>query len=75
MAAPRDPEKGADLENGTTGTGSTAYNSDNEKAIHDGTTGEPDIDHEEAEQMDQGHLDDLERERVSIPIPHSLDSH
>ncbi|KAH7391497.1 major facilitator superfamily domain-containing protein [Cadophora sp. MPI-SDFR-AT-0126] len=68
MAAPSDLEKGADFENGTTGTGSTAYTSDNEKAIHDGAIGEPDIDHEEAEQMDQGHLDDLERERSRVSI-------
>ncbi|KAH6716781.1 major facilitator superfamily domain-containing protein [Leptodontidium sp. 2 PMI_412] len=68
MASPQDPEKGTDTEIGTTGTGSTAYNSDNEKAIHEGTTGEPDIDHEEAEQMDQGHLDDIERQRSRVSI-------
>lgn len=72
MASPRDPEKGADTEGGTTGTGTTAYNSDNEKAIYDGATGEPDLDHEEAEQMDQGHLGDLEIERVSTTLPSLL---
>jgi hypothetical protein len=42
--------------------------SENEKVfqeVPDGAVGEPDIEHEEFEQLDQGHLDDLERQNVS----------
>ncbi len=41
--------------------------SDNEKviqAIAEGAVGEHDIEHEEFEQLDQGHMDDLERQHV-----------
>ncbi|KAH7314191.1 major facilitator superfamily domain-containing protein [Rhexocercosporidium sp. MPI-PUGE-AT-0058] len=69
MTFVRDVEKGVDPEKGTTGSGSTAYNSDNEKTVkHEGARGEPDIGYEEAEQMDQGHQDDLERERSRASI-------
>ncbi|CZT08235.1 uncharacterized protein RAG0_13395 [Rhynchosporium agropyri] len=58
----RDPENGGHIEIATIGTGLTAYSSDNEKAIHEGAIGEADFDHEEAEQIDLGHSDDIERQ-------------
>jgi len=71
MASKPDPKKAKDLENGTSHTESTAYNSDIEmvesRKIRGGAIGEPDSDHDEVEQMDAGHLDDLERQRVSEP--------
>jgi hypothetical protein len=74
MASNSDLEKAKDVENGTSHTESTAYNSDVEKAepgkIEEGAIGEPDSDHDEVEQMDEGHLDDLERQRVSISVSH-----
>lgn len=49
----------ANLENGET----TPWNSDaNEKMPR--AVGEPDREHEEVEQMNQAHLDDLERQHV-----------
>ena len=69
MAPNPDAEK--DLENGTTAANSTASHSDVEKAelrnMEEGATGEPDSDHDEVEQMDEGHLDDLARHRVRQP--------
>lgn len=59
-------KSGQDPERGTTGTGSTAYQSDGEKEAPKGYRSEPDIDHDDVEQMDEGHLDDLARERVSL---------
>lgn len=57
-------------DNDTINTGSTAYLSDPEKAmpqkIDEGANGEPDLDHEEVEEMDEGHLDDLERKYVCL---------
>jgi hypothetical protein len=60
--APDDVEKTGDLD----GTESTA----NSEKIGPGMLaetayGEPDSDHEEVEQMDEGHLDDLARQQVS----------
>ena len=78
MASDQDLEKGletggGDMENGTNRTEST-YHSDIEKAesntVELGTVGTPDIDHDEVEQMDEGHLDDLFRQHVSpLGIP------
>lgn len=69
MSSSTDLEKAKDLDNGTTHTESTSYQSDLEKAepkyINEGAVGEPDSDHDEVEQMDEGHLDDLTRQRVS----------
>ena len=53
------------------GTRSTSYNSDlekNEPPFKDetATIGYPDSAHEEVEEMDEGHLDDLARQYVSI---------
>ncbi|KAF4628097.1 hypothetical protein G7Y89_g10054 [Cudoniella acicularis] len=63
MASEKDLERAEDPENGTTATESTAYNSDPDKAeggiMAEGAIGEPDSDHEEVEEMDEGHLDDL----------------
>jgi hypothetical protein len=45
--------------------------SENEKVfqeVPDGAVGEPDIEHEEFEQLDQGHLDDLERQNTTASI-------
>jgi hypothetical protein len=71
MSSNLDIEKAKDPDNSTSHTESTAYNSDIEKAeprkIEEGALGEPDSDHDEVEQMDEGHLDDLARERVSKP--------
>ncbi|KAE8443808.1 hypothetical protein EG329_001315 [Mollisiaceae sp. DMI_Dod_QoI] len=72
MAANNEPEKEGDRENGTIGTESTADNSDLEKAeprlVAEGATGEPDEDHEEVEQMDEGHMDDLIRQHTKASI-------
>ncbi|KAI9054678.1 hypothetical protein LZ554_001830 [Drepanopeziza brunnea f. sp. 'monogermtubi'] len=46
---------------GTPYTGSIADHSDVEKNGIQGATGEPDIDHDEVEALDEGHMDDLER--------------
>lgn len=64
MASNRDLEK--DLDNGTTMTGSTAHSDQN---LEEGAIGEPDSDHDEVEQMDEGHLDDLVRNRVCKSTP------
>ncbi|TVY59036.1 MFS transporter prlG [Lachnellula cervina] len=61
MASNRDLEK--DLDNGTTMTGSTAHSDRN---LEEGAIGEPDSDHDEVEQMDEGHLDDLVRNRTGL---------
>lgn len=57
-------------DNGTINTESTAYLSEPEKAMpqkmDEGAIGEPDLDHEEVEGMDEGHLDDLERRYVCV---------
>lgn len=80
MASNNGPEQKMDAEagtTGTTGTDSTAYQSDGEKTEQaiaaQGAVGEPDSDHEEVEMMDPGHLVDLERQKVhfshsSIPM-------
>jgi hypothetical protein len=68
MVSNGDVEK--DVEKGTSSTESTAYYSDVDKAglrNIEGAVGEPDSDHDEVEQMDEGHLDDLARERVRKP--------
>jgi hypothetical protein len=70
MASEKDVERGLDGET-VANTESTSYQSDVEKAeptTVEGATGYPDSDHEEVEQMDRGHLDDLARQHVSSPI-------
>ena len=69
----KDLERG-DSENRTTGTEST-YHSDIEKVESNtdhGAVGQPDPDHEDVEQMDAGHLDDLARQHVSRLTLHQL---
>jgi hypothetical protein len=75
-----DPEDPRDVENGTIRTESTAYQSDVDVDVEkaegrkdgEGAIGEPDLDHEEVEQMDRGHLQDLERQHVGCPQgPHT----
>ena len=69
----KDLERG-DSENRTTRTDST-YHSDIEKVelnTDHGAMGEPDPDHEEVEQMDAGHLDDIARQHVSLLTVHQL---
>jgi hypothetical protein len=68
----KDPEKGEGQEDGTTRTESTYYQSDNEKGIEEGAIGIPDLDHDEVEQMDAGHLDDLVRQHVSLSFAPNL---
>ncbi|KAH6668267.1 major facilitator superfamily domain-containing protein [Halenospora varia] len=68
MTPARDLEKGPDIDNGTTGTDSTAYHSDNDRTMVEGAIGDPDIDHEEVEEMDRGHMDDVERQRSRASI-------
>jgi hypothetical protein len=72
MASDRDLEKSGDLDNRTIATESTACHSDSEKVepklVAEGAYGEPDSDHEEVEQMDEGHVDDLARQHVSVNI-------
>lgn len=76
MATQRDVEM-ANIENATDTT-STVWNSDADaddntmNDTKDGTEnedGEPDLDHEEVEQMDEGHLDDLVRQHVRSLTP------
>jgi len=63
MALEHDLEK---AETGTTGTDSTKNESDLEaRKMEEGAIGEPDSDHDEVEQMDAGHMEDLERQYVS----------
>jgi hypothetical protein len=66
MVSDDDVEKARDLEP-TTATASTA---DSEKVeagkVAEGAYGEPDSDHQEVEFMDEGHLDDLARQHVSV---------
>ena len=38
--------------------------------LAEGAYGEPDSDHEQVEQMDEGHLDDLARQHVSFHSQH-----
>jgi hypothetical protein len=60
--APNDVEKAGDLD----GTESTANSEKIEPGLlAEGAYGEPDCDHKEVEQMDEGHLDDLVRQQVS----------
>lgn len=79
MALERDLERAEDLDNGTIATESTIYqekaepNQDAEK-MYEGATGDPDSDHEEIEQMDEGHLDDLVRRHVSGSSRKNLDA-
>ncbi|PBP24130.1 MFS multidrug transporter-like protein [Diplocarpon rosae] len=67
MPLVRDLER-ADIDNGTTATVSTAYHSDNEKAVIEGATGQPDLGHEEVDQTDRGHMDDLDRAPSVVSI-------
>jgi hypothetical protein len=36
--------------------------------VKGGAIGEPDSDHEEVEGLDEGHLDDLVRQHVGLPV-------
>jgi hypothetical protein len=65
----RDDEKDVPYENGTIRTESTMYSSDPEKAERGG---EPDTDHEAVEEMDNGHMEDLEREHVGLACVEGL---
>ncbi|CAL3969953.1 hypothetical protein PZA11_007507 [Diplocarpon coronariae] len=67
MASTRSLER-VEVENGTTDTGSTACLTDNEKAMIEGATGQPDLGHEEVELMDRGLMDDLERAPLNVWI-------
>jgi hypothetical protein len=62
----RADEKDIPHENGTIRTESTMYASDPEKAERgdEGAYGEPDMDHDVVEEMDKGHMEDLERRHV-----------
>lgn len=61
-----DVEKAGDHDP-TTATESTAGSEKVESGlVVEGATGEPDSDHEEIELMDEGHLDDLARQHVSL---------
>ena len=78
-SASRDSEKAGELDGGTLADGSTTgyitdYERDVEKGedaesvlVAEGAVGEPDSDHDEVEQMDEGHLDDLVRQHVCSP--------
>jgi hypothetical protein len=60
MGSDKDLEKGLEAE--------STYHSNIEKAesnaVEQGAAWTPDIDHDEVEQMDDGHLDDLARQHV-----------
>ena len=65
--ASHDVERAGDLDP----TESTANSEKIEPAlVAEGAYGEPDSDHEEVEQMDEGHLDDLARQHVSSNSQH-----
>ena len=68
MPSEKDLERGVDGGTGAN-TESTSYESDIEKAgeqtTAEGAIGYPDPGHEEVEQMNEGHLDDLARQQVS----------
>lgn len=68
MTSEKDLEKGVGEETGAN-TESTSYQSDAEKAEEqpkaEGATGYPDTEHDNVEEMDQGHLSDLARQHVS----------
>lgn len=68
MAPPTDPEKVGDVERGTTDTGSTLSLSENGRKIKEEVPfiGYPDLAHDEVEQMDRGHQEDITREHASI---------
>lgn len=54
-----------DLEKDSLSSESPTHTSDAESTRpREGARGEPDVDHEEAEVMDEGHLKDLERQHV-----------
>jgi hypothetical protein len=68
-SAKNDPEKTEDVESGTIRTESTIYSSDTEHAERkkEEATSEIDLEHEEVEQMDRGHVYDLDIQHVSAP--------
>ncbi|TVY78285.1 MFS transporter prlG [Lachnellula suecica] len=72
MASDHDPEKSIEGDKGTINTESTAYLSDADKAeprkLEEGATGEPDYDHTEVEEMDRGHMDDIDRQKSQVSI-------
>jgi hypothetical protein len=71
MASDRDVEKAEETDSGNSRE-STVHQSDVEKAepnlVKEGAVGEPDSDHEEIEGLDEGHLDDLVRQHVSLSV-------
>jgi hypothetical protein len=70
MASFQTPQKAEhDLESGTTRTGSTHSHSEIEKENLQRTLSEPDVGHDEVEQMDEGHMDDLARTHVKTLNP------
>jgi hypothetical protein len=66
--ASKGEKNGEDSKTNTTSAGS--FHSDLEKAErspYEGATGSPDLEHEEVEEVDALHQEDLEREKVSVP--------
>lgn len=80
MSSTKDLEKADAGTTGTMRTESTAYQSDNEKLdevgdISPGALGQPDEGHAEIEQMDDGHMEDLELRHVCLaPSFHEMDN-
>ena len=74
MASSNDPEKDSEAETRRNSIEATASSSDLEKGEvppkedDDCPNGYPDTDHEEVEEMDQGHIVDLELQRVSASV-------
>ncbi|EHL02739.1 putative Uncharacterized transporter [Glarea lozoyensis 74030] len=62
-------EKGDLRDNGTMRSESTIYASEAEKTERGGAVGEPDMDHEVVEEMDKGHMADLERGHTDPEMP------
>ena len=71
MALEQDAEKITDLDEGTTASESTRdFDIETAEPMRgvEGAYGEPDADHEEVEDMDLGHLNDLERGHVGYLV-------
>jgi hypothetical protein len=69
MVSDRDVENAEEADNENSRE-STVYQSDvaEPNLVKEGAVGEPDSDHEEVEGLDEGHLDDLVRQHVSLPV-------
>ena len=52
------------LDNGTIRSESTMYDAEKAERRESATHGNPDMEHEVVEEMDKGHLQDLERQHV-----------